>query len=173
MADTPMTDDEPPSRLKLGLWVALIAFAADQLHKFWMIEIFRIADRGRVMITPYLDLVITINPGVSYGLFAQDRGFGQYLLAAFALAVSLALILWMRRTLYRLVAVSLGLILGGALGNAIDRFIRGGVADFFSFHFNGFYWYIFNIADVAITLGVIGLVLDALGWFKPRAIETP
>lgn len=167
------SDDAPPSRLKLGLWVALFALAADQLHKFWMIEIYRIADRGRVMITPNFDLLITINPGVSYGLFAQDRGFGQYLLAGFALAISLLLVIWMRRTHFRLVAVSLGLILGGALGNALDRFIRGGVADFFSFHFNGFYWYIFNVADVWITLGVAGLVLDALGWFKPRPVSAP
>ena len=171
MLDSTLDDEHVPSRLKLGLWVAILAFAADQLHKFWMINIFHIADRGRVTVASWFDLLITINPGVSYGLFAQDRGFGQYLLAAFALAVSLLLVIWMSRTHYRLVAVSLGLILGGALGNALDRFIRGGVADFFSLHYNGFYFYIFNVADVAITFGVIGLVLDALGWFKPRAAD--
>lgn len=150
------------SYLRFGLILALVVLVADQGHKLWMIEFYRIAERGRVEVTPYLDLVFVINPGVSYGMFAQSSPWGQWLLAGFALVVSLGIVLWLARTSSWLTAVSLALVLGGATGNAIDRFYRGGVADFFSFHYQGFYWYIFNVADVAISVGVVGLIITAL-----------
>ena len=81
-------------------------------------------------------------------------------LISFSLAMVAALTLWMINAASRLSAFSLGLIVGGALGNAADRAVHGAVADFFSFHYAGYHWYIFNIADVAITAGVIGLLLD-------------
>jgi signal peptidase II len=95
-------------------------------------------------------------------MFNQDSQSGQYLLAGFAVAVSLALWVWIARGgESRLMAISVALIIGGALGNALDRILIGGVADFFSMHAFGFYWYVFNIADVAIVAGVVGLLYDS------------
>ena len=146
----------------LGLTACLAAVALDQAHKWWMLTIYRIAERGRVALTPFLDLVYVKNIGISYSLFDQDSYAGQIMLAAFGVVASLALWVWLARGgSNRLLAVSLGLIIGGALGNAIDRVVLGGVADFFSLHAFGFYWYVFNIADVAIVAGVIGLLYDS------------
>ena len=147
----------------LALVTVLITLIADQAHKFWMLDVYRIAEKGRVMVTPFLDLVYVKNIGISYSMFNQDSMAGQYLLAAFAAAVSLALWIWLNRSgRTALLAISLSLIIGGALGNAIDRLRLGGVADFFSLHAYGFYWYVFNIADVAIVAGVLGLLYDSL-----------
>lgn len=148
---------------RLGLIVFLVTLGLDQAHKWWMLAIYGIADRGRVAITPFLDLVYVKNIGISYSLFDQESYAGQLMLAAFGLAATAALWVWLARgATGRLLAVSLGLIMGGAIGNAIDRVALGGVADFFSLHAFGFYWYVFNIADVAIVAGVIGLLYDSL-----------
>jgi signal peptidase II len=151
----------PASRLGLG--VAVATFVIDQLHKAWMIYIYGIVEKQRVTITPFFDLVFTINRGVSYSMLTMDGLKGQLLLAVFAVTVALALAIWIAQDgQTRLVAASLGLIVGGALGNALDRLHYGGVADFFSLHAFGFYWYVFNIADVAIVAGVVGLVYDSI-----------
>jgi signal peptidase II len=144
----------------LGVVVAAVAFVLDQAHKYWMLEIYRIADRGRVQITSFFDLVMAWNKGVSYGMFAQHSTTGRIVLIAVSLVAVAALVIWMANSLTRLAAISIGLIVGGALGNLMDRVVHGAVADFFHFHYAGFSWYIFNIADVAIVAGVIGLVLD-------------
>ncbi len=147
----------------LGLSVALATLIIDQAHKFWMLHIYDIESKGRVTVTPFLDLVFVKNIGVSYSMFNQDSQAGQYMLTAFALVASTALWIWMNRTAKGpLVTWSLALIIGGALGNAIDRVMIGGVADFFSMHAFGFYWYVFNIADVAIVAGVAGLLYDSV-----------
>jgi signal peptidase II len=148
---------------RLGLIVFLVTLALDQAHKWWMLEIYGIAERGRVAVTPFLDLVFVKNIGISYSLFDQESYAGQIMLAAFGVAATAALWVWLARgATGRLLAVSLGLIMGGAIGNAIDRVVLGGVADFFSLHAFGFYWYVFNIADVAIVAGVFGLLYDSL-----------
>ncbi len=144
-----------------GLGLAIIAgtFIADQANKWWMIHVYKIAERGRVQVTPFLDLVFVLNKGVSYGLLT---GTGPWLLTGFAVLVSVAMWVWLSNTATsRILAISLALIIGGALGNAVDRVVLGGVADFFSLHAFGFYWYVFNIADVAIVVGVIGLLYDS------------
>ncbi len=145
-----------------GLGVTLAALVLDQLTKWWMIHVYDLPERGRVEVTPFLDLVMLWNPGISYGLFVQDTELGRNMLIAFALVTAAALIVWIARTHNRLLAVSLALIAGGALGNAIDRMIYGAVADFVSLHAYGFYWYVFNVADAAIVLGVAGLLYDTL-----------
>lgn len=151
------------SLLKLGLSIAAATLLLDQAHKWYMLLIYRIEERGRVTVTPFLDLVFVKNEGVSYGLFAQGSQAGQWLLAGFAFVASLLMIVWLATgSMNRLLAGSIGLIVGGAVGNAIDRLILGGVADFFSLHAFGFYWYVFNIADVAIVAGVAGLLYDSL-----------
>jgi signal peptidase II len=146
----------------LGLVIAVIALAADQLHKYWMLEVYRIAEKGRVAVTPFLDLVMAWNPGISYGLFPADGATGRLVLVGLSALAVIALFLWMSNAGSRLIAIAIGLIIGGAVGNLIDRMVYGAVADFFSFHYAGFYWYIFNIADVTITAGVIGLIIDWL-----------
>lgn len=147
----------------LGLLACLGTLILDQAHKWWMLRVWGIADRGRVEVTPFLDLVYVKNIGISYSLFDQASYRGQLMLAAFGVAATLALGVWLARgAANRLMAVCLGLIMGGALGNAIDRVMLGGVADFFSLHAFGFYWYVFNLADVGIVAGVAGLLYDSL-----------
>jgi signal peptidase II len=149
----------------LGLAVALPVALIDQAHKWWMILIYRIEEKGRVAALPFLDLVYVINKGISYSLLNMETYRGQLALAAFALVASIALWVWIARSATsRLMAVSLALILGGAVGNGIDRITLGGVADFFLLHaFNRTYtWYVFNIADVAIVAGVVGLLYESL-----------
>lgn len=150
----------PYSRLGLAAFLATVA--ADQASKWWMLAVYGIAGQGRVAVTPFLDLAYVKNIGISYSLFDQDSYQGQLLLAAFGGAATLALWVWLvRGAANRLMALSIGLIMGGAVGNAIDRIVLGGVADFVSLHAFGFYWYVFNIADVAIVAGVIGLLYDS------------
>lgn len=146
----------------LALSVAALTFLIDQAHKYWMIYVYDIGSKVRVTVTPFLDLVYVKNIGISYSLFNQNSMTGQYVLAGFAVIVSAALWIWTARSAEtKVMAVSLALIIGGALGNALDRVLLGGVADFFSAHAFGFYWYVFNIADCAIVAGVIGLLYDS------------
>lgn len=157
---------------RLGLPVALATLVLDQGHKWWMLSIYRVAEKGRVSVLPFFDLVYVKNLGISYGLGAGV--IGQGVLAAFALAASLGLIVWLARgDMNRLTAVSIGLIVGGAIGNAIDRLHLGGVADFFLLHAYGYSWYVFNIADAAIVAGVAGLLYDSLRPSRNRAANGP
>lgn len=151
----------------MALAVALTVAVLDQAHKWWMILGYRIAERGRVAVLPFLDLVYVKNTGISYSMFDMATQKGQYALAAFALVASIGL--WVavaKAATNRLMAVSLALILGGAIGNGIDRVTLGGVADFFLLHAFGYSWYVFNIADVAIVAGVIGLLYES--WQSSR-----
>lgn len=145
---------------QLGLVTALIACAVDQAHKYWMIHIYDIPGRGLVHITPFLDLVLVWNRGISYGLFQQHSAVGRTVLIVISLLTILALLAWIARVDDRLTALSLGLIIGGALGNAIDRGVYGAVADFFSLHAWGYHWYVFNLADMAIVAGVALLLYE-------------
>ncbi|HXF53860.1 MAG TPA: signal peptidase II [Hyphomicrobiaceae bacterium] len=145
---------------KFGFLIALATLALDQASKWWLLSVFRIAEKGRVQVTPFFDLVFVRNEGVSYGIGAGY--LGQEALAVFAAAAALALAVWLARSGSSWVmAASIGLIIGGAISNGIDRLHLGGVADFFSLHAFGFYWYVFNIADVAIVAGVVGLLYDS------------
>jgi signal peptidase II len=160
---------------RLGLAVALASAAADQAVKLWLIFVFDLGSRGVVTLTPFLDLVLTWNTGISYGLFPQEGPVGQWiLLAVKALAVAL-LWIWLARASSRLTALALGLIIGGALGNAIDRLAYGAVADFVLFHLTtggfSFKWYVFNAADAAIVAGVLGLLYESL--VGDRAAKAP
>ena len=146
----------------VALWAALATAALDQAHKWWMILVYGIEQGQRIFVTPFMDWIYVINKGISYSLFSLESTGGQVLLAAFALSVSIGMWIWLAKAgTSRLMGLSLGLIIGGAIGNATDRLTLGGVADFFSLHAFGYYWYIFNIADVAIVAGVIGLLYDS------------
>ena len=130
----------------LALTVVLATVAVDQASKWWILSVYELPAKGRVEVLPFLDLVFVRNIGISYSLFNQDSVLGQNLLAGFAFVASIALWAWLNR----------------AIGNAIDRLRIGGVADFFSLHAYGYYWYVFNIADVAIVAGVAGLLYESL-----------
>ena len=148
---------------RLGLSVALVTFMLDQAHKWWMLLGFDIRGKGRVTVTPFLDFVYVLNQGVSYSFLTGSNQRWQYVLAVFALLAAVTLAIWVARGVdNRLTAISAGLIIGGALGNGLDRLTLGGVADFFSLHAFGYYWYVFNIADVAIVAGVVGLLYESV-----------
>ena len=152
---------------RIALAIAASVAILDQAHKWWMILGYHIAEKGRVAVLPFLDLVFVKNTGISYSMLDMATMRGQLALAAFALAASIGLWIAVARAANtKLMAVSLALILGGAIGNGIDRVTLGGVADFFLLHAFGYSWYVFNIADVAIVAGVIGLLYDS--WHTSR-----
>jgi signal peptidase II len=148
--------------LRLGLFVAAITFAADQALKFWILSIYDLPARGRVEVLPFFDLVMVWNRGISYGLFQQDTALGRAVLLAISAIACVLLVYWLRQKMGRLQAFALGLILGGAAGNAVDRVRYGAVADFVLLHAQGFEWYVFNIADAAIVVGVALLLYGAV-----------
>jgi signal peptidase II len=148
-----------------GLAVAVMTAVIDQAVKFWLVDVFGLGNREPVALTPFVDLVLTWNTGISYGLFPQEGAFGPWALLAFKVLVVAFLWIWLARTQSRLSAAALGLIIGGAVGNAIDRLHWPGVMDFVLFHIEtggfSFRWYVFNLADVAIVAGVVGLLYDS------------
>jgi signal peptidase II len=145
---------------KLGLAVALATILVDQAHKWWMLEIYRIQEKSRIQVLPFFDLVYVKNTGISYGVGAG--WIGQAELAAFAFLAAIVLAIWLARgAMNSILAISIGFIIGGAVGNGIDRLTLGGVADFFLLHAFGYSWYVFNLADVAIVAGVVGLLYDS------------
>src|SRR3954471_24283378 len=106
---------------RLGLMVALAVAAIDQASKLWLIYVFDLAARAPVRLTPFLDLILVWNKGISYGLFQQEGAAGKWVLFGLKIVAVVLLWVWLARTDERLTAVSLGLIIGGAVGNAIDR----------------------------------------------------
>jgi len=144
--------------LVLGLAVLQI----DRLVKVALVNRFMVErEPWPVEVTSYFNLVMVWNRGISFGLF-QSEETGRWLLVGLAGLVSLALVVWIWRAANLWVGAALGLVLGGAIGNAWDRFLWGGVADFFDAHAFGYHFWAFNIADVGISVGVIMLVLDSL-----------
>jgi signal peptidase II len=146
----------------LGAAAALLTLALDQANKLWLIFAYDIEARQPIVLTPFLDVVYAKNPGISYSLFSARTDLQRLALLAITLAATAALALWLWRAKTRLVALALGLIVGGALGNAYDRMAYGFVADFYHFHVGSFSWYVFNLADAAIVAGVGLLICDSL-----------
>ena len=147
----------PLAPLVLGL--AALVFGIDQLHKFWMLDVYGINEKATVTITSFFNLVMVWNKGVSYGLFTTHT---QEWLIALSIAITAVLWVWACGATRAFSAAALALIIGGALSNAFDRAYRGAVADFFHFHYQGFSWYVFNLADVAIVAGVALLLYKSL-----------
>ena len=160
---------------RLGLTVAAVAAAIDQAVKLWLLLVFDLGNRGIVRLTPFLDFVLTWNTGISYGLFPQESDFGRFVLLALKAGAVVILWVWLARAETRLTALSLGLIIGGALGNGIDRLAYGAVMDFVLFHITtptfSFTWYVFNLADAAIVAGVAGLLYES--FFGGSAAKAP
>lgn len=154
-----------PSVSKLGWWAYLLAavvIATDQASKYWILTVYDLPSRFSVPIAGPFSLTMVWNKGVSFGLFRADQDLTRWLLSAFAVIVAGVLAYWARQAPRASLALGLGLVIGGALGNAIDRIRFGAVADFLDFQRLGFFPWVFNVADSAITVGVVFLLLDSL-----------
>jgi signal peptidase II len=149
------------SAARIGFVVAVVTLVLDQVSKLYTLFVFDLPVREPVRLTPYLDLMVVWNRGISYGLFQQQTELGRWILIGISIAAAIGLSLWISRTAGHLLAASLGLIVGGAVGNAIDRVAYGAVFDFIHVHIGTFSWYVFNVADAAIVAGVVGLLYDS------------
>lgn len=161
--------------LRSGVIAAIIALVLDQATKLWLLYIFELGRRGAITVTPFFDLVLAWNTGISYGWFQDTGPAGQAILLVIKAAAILSLAVWMARSQTRVAVIGLGLIIGGAIGNAIDRFAYGAVVDFALLHVQiggkTYNWYVFNLADAAIVAGVIALLYDTL--LSPIAVKRP
>ena len=159
-SDLPMT-----SPLRGGILAAIVTLILDQASKLWLLFVFDLPHRGAVKVTPFLDLVLAWNVGISFGWFQSDNQGAQIILMIIKAVAVIILAIWMARSRTLIATVALGLIIGGAIGNAIDRFAYGAVVDFALFHLqiggHTFSWYVFNLADVAIVAGVAALLYDS------------
>jgi signal peptidase II len=154
---------EPRSMMRLGLIIAVIVAILDQASKWWMLQGVGMAANPRVIeVNPYFNLVMAWNKGVSFSLFWHEAEFMPYLLSAVALGIVGFLLSWLRRTDRPFPAICIGMVIGGAIGNVIDRLRFGAVADFLDFHVLGYHWPAFNVADTGISVGVVLIVLDSL-----------
>ena len=159
--------------------LALITIFADQISKWWIIERFFKNGTGRdfmhwlstcggrdmfapVAVTPFFNLVMVWNKGISFGMFQQQDQMMPYILSVLGLFVAGGFLIWARNTTSRLMMMATGLIVGGALGNIWDRLRFGAVADFFDVALGAYHWPAFNVADSAITIGVVLLLFHVL-----------
>lgn len=145
-----------------GGLVALAVLAADQASKLWLLYGLKMVEGQSIKIAPFFDIHLLWNPGISYSLFSHATAGSRRALLGFTVIAVLLLGLWLWRVSGRLAALALGALIGGALGNGYDRLAYGAVADFCDFHIGNWHWYVFNIADTAIVLGVALLAYDGL-----------
>jgi signal peptidase II len=144
-----------------GLLVAAVIMLLDQISKWWIVE--QVMNPPRVIpVTSFFNLVMGWNKGVSFGMFASDSPLNRWVLPIIALAVVAALTVWMWRNTDRLITTAIALVIGGAIGNVIDRIRFGAVADFLDFFIGSYHWPAFNVADIAITCGAGLLIFDSL-----------
>lgn len=151
--------------VRAGVFSAVLTLILDLASKLWLLHVFDIAHRGAVRVTPFFDLVLTWNIGISFGWLQNDSPSAQFALMLVKALAVVALSVWMVRSRSLFTSVALGLIIGGAIGNAIDRFAYGAVLDFALLHLEiagtTYNWYVFNLADVAIVAGVAALLYDS------------
>ncbi len=163
--------------LGLGLAVAVLLLAADQASKWWVLEVLRLPEVRHVPLLglgPFgLDLSMVWNRGVTFGLLSGDGPWNHLILALLAATIALFLLRWLARAETLAVAVALGAVIGGAVGNVLDRLRFGAVVDFVDAHAWGWHWYVFNIADAGIVCGVAALMADALFRRAPEAKQAP
>lgn len=168
----------PAARLPwLGIGVAGLIAVCDQLSKALVLAAFAPPAGGTPLppgglaVWPFFNLVLVWNPGVSFGLLDGLGAAGRWLLSGLSVLIMIVLLFWLRRVRVRLTALGLGLVLGGALGNLIDRIRFGAVVDFLDFHAFGLHWPAFNVADAAIVCGVILILADGLRPHREAAIR--
>lgn len=145
----------------LGFSAALITLVLDQATKLYTLFVYDLPVKEPVAFAPFVNLIVVWNRGISYGLFQQNSELGRWGLIVISILAAIGLCLWIRRTTAKLLAASLGLIAGGAIGNVIDRLAYGAVFDFIQIHVGSWSWYVFNVADAAIVAGVVGLLYDS------------
>ena len=147
--------------------IPFLIFCLDFSSKFLVINYFDLAAKGRVYLTPFLDFILVMNSGISYGLFSGGGNFQRWLLVIVSILIILYLYYWAKNSKSNLIKFSLYIMVGGALGNVFDRIVYGEVIDFISLHVFNYYWYVFNIADVAIVLsGLLILIFLTKDSFK-------
>ena len=142
--------------------LSLITLFIDRISKNEILSIFEENKLEKIFINPFLDLFLVFNTGISYGLLGGESSFQKWLLIIVSVSIVAFLLIWTKDSTSRLVNISISFITGGALGNILDRILYGGVIDFISLHAYGYYWYIFNIADVFIVFGVILFLIKIL-----------
>ena len=147
--------------LSAGMLLSILTIFFDQLSKWWILNVIMVP-ANTIPVTQFFNLVLVHNRGASFGIFSDAPGWASIALIVFALIISIVLAIWMWQAQETLLSVALGLVIGGAIGNVIDRIRFGAVVDFLDFHAGGWHWPAFNVADSAITLGVILLILDSL-----------
>jgi len=152
-------------QLRPGVIAAIVVLALDQASKLWLLFVFDIGHRGAVKLTPFFDLVLAWNVGISFGWFQNESPIAQISLMLIKAVAVIVLGVWMAWSRTLIATVALGLIIGGAVGNAIDRLAYGAVVDFALFHAQfgekTYNWYVFNLADAAIVAGVAALLYDS------------
>lgn len=151
------------------LWISLFVLLLDQVTKIWVQGVFQPYESLELL--PFFNLVLAFNTGAAFSFLGEAGGWQRWLFIGLAVVVSVVLVMWLSRLKAddRLAGWGLALVLGGAVGNAIDRMWLGHVVDFLDFHWAGYHWPAFNVADIAITCGVGLLLLDG---FLPRAKST-
>ena len=149
--------------MRLGLAVAFVVAVIDQLAKAWILSLFAAEAGERIIrVAPVLNFALVMNRGVSFGLFNTDASLNAVVFALIAALIVAALLVWLARARDRLLQVAIGLVVGGAVGNVVDRLLRGAVVDFLDVHVGEWHWFIFNLADAAISVGVGLMVIDGL-----------
>ena len=148
--------------MRRGYVIALAVFLLDQLSKYWVTAVLDLRTRGVVGVIPGFDLTWVENTGVSMNLLRADSAAGRWLLVAATLAIAVGVAVWIARESNRIDTLALGLVLGGALGNIVDRVRYGYVVDFLHAWWHDHHFYVFNVADAAITVGVALLLLRSV-----------
>lgn len=154
--------------LNLGVYAALFVALIDQLSKWWVQTYVVVPPQAVIEVTYYFNLILKWNKGVTFGLLAHNAAWLPYAFTAVALIIVAFLLNWLMRASSVTVALGLGLVMGGAVGNIVDRLRYGAVVDFLDFHWQNHHWYTFNVADAAIVCGVGLLLLDSLAHGKKK-----
>ncbi|GHF17073.1 lipoprotein signal peptidase [Kordiimonas sediminis] len=152
---------KPGPYSKISLLVVCLILIVDQISKWWILYSFDLPARQSVEILPFFNLTMVWNSSISMGLIPPEWS-NKYALIVGTGLISLWVLIWMLKTGSKREAIALAVVLGGAVGNLIDRIIYGAVVDFVHLHAGGYSFYVFNVADSAITLGVILLLIDGL-----------
>ncbi len=158
-----------PGPRRAALWTLVAVLITDQLTKYWIVHVLMQPPRV-IPLTPFFNLVMAWNRGISFGMLSDQGEWTRWVLPALAVIIVGGLLVWLWRTTSRWTAPALGLICGGALGNLVDRMVyNGAVADFLDVHVAGYHWPAFNVADSAITIGAALLIGESLFQGRRRA----
>ena len=140
--------------------LSIFIFLIDFFSKYFLISYYDLGSKGRIYVTPFLDFILVLNPGISFGILSNGEDIQRWILSALSILVIFYLYFWSTKSPSKLTKISLFIMIGGALGNVFDRLIYGKVIDFISLHVFNYYWYVFNIADIAIVLGGFIILID-------------